>query len=668
MPCSRFDEISNAIKATSRTHLISESEIKAIIDAKLKDNKTPSALQYVNPQGNRWVSTYDFPSYVFENEERDYLVWLLAQPVYQELIVGAPIYRAIDNEHILPLARNIYDQQGRYIGILSADVSLTYFDSFYSRIAKDNDSSVLLLADSGLVIVEFNDVIKSGRRSYVNHPVISELRSKALSEGSLLVANYEEKTTQQILSYRKVQNFPLLVIFSRDQDKVLTSWYERSRNRLIQTSLIVCILVLLSVFLYQHMRGLQRSQDKLKQSELRFAAFFRHSPVPLAIINLQTDCLSDANASFLTQFHYSADQVIGKTPTDLQLWRDPELRPAYLRKLKQVNFVDNFEAVLFDANQQALTCLISSRILSEFSQDSCIFSPINITELRQAENQIRELNNQLESRIDERTQSLQTALDQLTRMQKELIHSEKLAALGLMMAGIAHELNTPIGNCLTSSSTVQDYAKELQRELGNQKPRRSVLTQHATLIQQGSEIICQNLMRSANLIQNFKQITEIEQASQTERFNLYDLITYHHKDLFPVTTQCQVSVINQVAAELSLNSYPLVVLQVLQQLILNALQHGFDGRIAGEIEINAHFIQRDECRIVVKDNGVGIAEEFLGKVFDPFYTTKLGRGNSGLGLNLVHNLVKEVLRGKLDLKSQAGYGTEFGFTVHDFQV
>lgn len=516
--------------------------------------------------------------------------------------------------------------------------------------------------------MEFNDVIKSGRRSYVNHPVISELRSKALSEGSLLVANYEEKTTQQILSYRKVQNFPLLVIFSRDQDKVLTSWYERSRNRLIQTSLIVCILVLLSVFLYQHMRGLQRSQDKLKQSELRFAAFFRHSPVPLAIINLQTDCLSDANASFLTQFHYSADQVIGKTPTDLQLWRDPELRPAYLRKLKQVNFVDNFEAVLFDANQQALTCLISSRILSEFSQDSCIFSPINITELRQAENQIRELNNQLESRIDERTQSLQTALDQLTRMQKELIHSEKLAALGLMMAGIAHELNTPIGNCLTSSSTVQDYAKELQRELGNQKPRRSVLTQHATLIQQGSEIICQNLMRSANLIQNFKQITEIEQASQTERFNLCDLITYHHKDLFPVTTQCQVSVINEVAAELSLNSYPLVVLQVLQQLILNALQHGFDGRIAGEIEINAHFIQRDECRIVVKDNGVGIAEECLGKVFDPFYTTKLGRGNSGLGLNLVHNLVKEVLRGELDLKSQAGYGTEIGFTVHDFQV
>lgn len=153
---SRFDEISNAIKATSRTHLISESEIKTIIDAKLKDNKTPSALQYVNPQGNRWVSTYDFPSYVFENEERDYLVWLLAQPVYQELIVGAPIYRAIDNEHILPLARNIYDQQGRYIGILSADVSLTYFDSFYSRIAKDNDSSVLLLADSGVIPPENN--------------------------------------------------------------------------------------------------------------------------------------------------------------------------------------------------------------------------------------------------------------------------------------------------------------------------------------------------------------------------------------------------------------------------------------------------------------------------------------------------------------------------------
>lgn len=603
---------------------------------------------------------------MFEHEERDYIDWLLAQPVYQELIVGAPIYRAIDNEHILPLARNIYDQKGNYVGILSADVSLAYFDSFYSRIAKDNNSSVLLLADSGLAIVEFNDAARINQRSYINHPVVTEIRSKGVSEGSLLMGGQQDKLMHQMLTFKKFQNFPLIVIYSREQDKILRSWYQRSQSRLVQTSLIMLVLLLLCIWLYWHMLGLQLSQASLAQSELKFAAFFRHSPVPLAIIDLQTDRLSDANTSFLTQFNYSANQVLGKTPADLQLWCNPELRTVYLQKLKEFAYVDNFEAELRDARQQVLSCMISSRILSDFRQDSCIFSPINISDLRHAEHQVRQLNNQLESRIAERTESLQTALDQLTRMQKELIHSEKLAALGMMMAGIAHELNTPIGNCLTAATTVDDFSKNLQSELHTEKPRRSVLQQQAALIQQGSQIIAQNLQRSANLIQNFKQITEIEQASQYETFNLRELLTQHYTELFPATTQCELRVLISLDASMELSSYPLVVLQVIQQLVLNALQHGFEGRETGEIEIQASFLQADVCRIVVKDNGVGIAQELTGKVFDPFYTTKLGRGNSGLGLNLVHNLVNEVLRGKLDLQSQPGQGTEVGFTVHNF--
>lgn len=663
----QLDDISNAVKTTSRERTISETEIKTIIDAKLKDSRTASGLQYINPQGSRWVSTYDFPSYVFDHEERDYINWLLAQPIYPEILVGAPIYRAIDSERILPLARNIYDQRGEFLGILSVDVSLAYFDGFYSRIAKDNNSSVLLLADSGLIIVEYNGLKKQNRRSYINHPAVIDVRSKHIDEGSLTLQEFEGESVAKMLTYRKLRNFPLIIVFNREQDQVLAPWRERSQSRLTQTVLIVFVLLTLCFYLYRQMHRLQSSQISLKRSELKFAEFFRHSPVPLAIINLQTDKLSDANTSFLTQFKYEASQVLGKTPAELQLWFQPNLRSTYLQKLRHFKYVDNFEADLNDAQKKPITCLISSRILAEFDEHSCIFSPIDVSDLRYAETQVRQLNNQLELRIEERTRSLQDALDRLTSMQKELIHSEKLAALGMMMAGIAHELNTPIGNCLTTSSSVQAFSEDLSQELSAERPKRSLLLKHAELIQQGSQIISRNLLRSANLIQNFKQIAEIEHTGHYEKLNLRQLVEQTCVNIFADTGLPEVTFHNDIAAEIELNSYPVVITKVLQQLILNSINHGFESKDNGVIEINANYLGQNEWRICVKDNGCGIASDAINKVFDPFFTTKLGHGNSGLGLNLVYNLVKEILRGKLDLESQAGSGTMVCFTLIDLQ-
>lgn len=287
----------------------------------------------------------------------------------------------------------------------------------------------------------------------------------------------------------------------------------------------------------------------------------------------------------------------------------------------------------------------------------------------QAQAQVLALNAGLEDRIQARTQELATANDSLTqtlsrleRTRSELVRSEKLAALGALVAGISHELNTPLGNSLMAASTMQDHTQALEQVL-ERGIKRSELAHYAAQMQEGNAILMGSLQRAAELVASFKQVAADQTSAQRRYFLLDKTVDEILLTLGPTIRKSGHRVEVDVAAGMGLDGYPGPLGQVLSNLINNALLHAFGGMAQGLIQVLSGPATAGHAVLLVRDNGCGIPAQHLGRIFDPFFTTKLGQGGSGLGLNIVYNLVTEVLGGDIQVHSVEGEGSTFTLTL-----
>ncbi|TCT23151.1 transporter substrate-binding domain-containing protein [Thiobaca trueperi] len=279
-------------------------------------------------------------------------------------------------------------------------------------------------------------------------------------------------------------------------------------------------------------------------------------------------------------------------------------------------------------------------------------------ELGQARAHIAEQNTGLEQRVAERTRDLRETLAQLERAQAELVQSEKLAALGDLVAGIAHELNTPIGNAVMLASTLADQERSFSAQM-TAGLTRSALQRFVDTVRENTNIMQRSLERAAELIGSFKQVA-VDQASYQRRTFALDEVTREIAlALQPRLRRSPATLEVSVAPDLRLDSFPGPLGQILMNLIQNALIHAFEGRTEGRIRIEAHSVVPGHVRIRVSDDGSGIDPANLGRIFDPFFTTRLGQGGSGLGLHIVYNLVTGLLGGMIEVRSVPGQGTAF---------
>ncbi|MCV2369250.1 PAS domain S-box protein [Roseateles oligotrophus] len=284
----------------------------------------------------------------------------------------------------------------------------------------------------------------------------------------------------------------------------------------------------------------------------------------------------------------------------------------------------------------------------------------DIAERKRAERQVLQLNASLETRVEQRTQELARALDSLQQAQQELVRSEKLASLGSMVAGVAHELNTPIGNALMMASTLHERQIEFDTAMSNGL-RRSTLDEFVSDSKQAADMLLRSLRRAAELVNNFKQVAVDQSSYQRRPFDLRELVDEIAMTLQPTLRKAQVALSNEVSSGIEMHSYPGPLGQVLMNLVNNAVLHGFENN--GEryadacIHIGAALLDLTHMRLTVEDKGRGIAPEHLSKVFDPFFTTKLGQGGSGLGMHIVYSLVNGLLGGQVSVNSQLGRGT-----------
>ncbi|MYM96776.1 ATP-binding protein [Duganella vulcania] len=286
----------------------------------------------------------------------------------------------------------------------------------------------------------------------------------------------------------------------------------------------------------------------------------------------------------------------------------------------------------------------------------------NEVELIQYRDKLEELVQLRTAQMVDANKDLAESLETLRHAQDELVRSEKLAALGSLVAGVAHELNTPIGNSLLAVSTLIDQTRAFTR-LTAEGMKRSTLQAFVNDVASGGEIVLRNLHRAVDLVSSFKQVAVDRTTSQCREFQLCDLADEILLLLLPTFKKSGITVRHEIPPTIQMKSYPGPFGQVLINLINNGLTHAFEGRSEGEILVTARMIDAERVQVVISDNGSGIAPENMGRIYDPFFTTKLGKGGSGLGLNIVYNIVYGVLRGKIDVESELGAGTRFVLTL-----
>lgn len=286
-----------------------------------------------------------------------------------------------------------------------------------------------------------------------------------------------------------------------------------------------------------------------------------------------------------------------------------------------------------------------------------------LQKLRVAKQELHEAKHTLEDKVAERTSSLleanralQQTLAELRAAQSQLIQSEKMASLGQLVAGVAHELNTPIGNALITASILEASAKELQESVLRGELRKSTLLYYVQSNIPMVELISRSCERAADLIASFKQVA-VDQTSEKRRvFDLRQLVDDNVAAVRPSFRRMPWVIEVDIAPDIICDSHPGPLGQVIANLVQNAVLHGFEGRDSGTLTISASS-SGDSVELVFADNGHGVSADVLKRMFEPFYTTRLGQGGSGLGLSIVLNIVTGMLGGTLQASSEAGRGT-----------
>lgn len=393
------------------------------------------------------------------------------------------------------------------------------------------------------------------------------------------------------------------------------------------------------------------SRDELWDLDLRSGRMQRENQLP--ILGAQPSVQFESREAFLRQVH----------PDD-----QPTVLAALNRHIQgQSEFYENtYRMRALDGRW----CWVLSRGFAVERSDEgralrMVGTSRDVSASAEAADALRRLNDELEHRVEERTRALrlsnrelQFTLEELKMMQKQLVESEKMAALGGLVAGIAHEINTPLGIGVTAASHLEDETRRLMQLYGEGKVTRLIMESYQADALQSSQLILSNLRRAGQLIKSFKQVAVDQSSEQAREVHLKTYLEEILVSLGPALKKTRHEVSIKCPEDLRLYTYPGAISQIVVNLVMNSLIHAFEGIEEGHIQIQCEGYD-EEWLLLYRDDGVGMSDEIRQRVFDPFFTTKRGQGGSGLGLHVVYNLVTQLLRGSLDCVSAPGQGVEF---------
>ena len=404
--------------------------------------------------------------------------------------------------------------------------------------------------------------------------------------------------------------------------------------------------------------------EATQQRERELQAIFDASPAGMIVADMFGDGrFTRANDAILEILGYPGEELLTYTGKTLMVWKTPENRKHFIAQL-QASSRAHMEAWMRRKDGTEFLANVSARLVEMGGQWRVIWVVENITEYRRIEQEVRELNAQLEARVQLRTgqlsaanAELSTTIEHLKIAQGELVRSEKLASLGSLVAGVAHELNTPIGNGVMAVSTMRGSLRRFREESANGL-KRSVLDGFVEAVDTGSAIAERNLERAAELISSFKQVAADQTSSQRRSFKLDEVVREIALTLGPTLRHSVAKLSVDIPPDIEMDSYPGPLGQIITNLITNATLHAFGDRTQGSIAVRAALDEKG-LLIHISDDGVGIPPGLLPRIFDPFVTTRMGSGGTGLGLHIAHNIAAQVLGGTISVTSTVNSGTCF---------
>jgi len=260
--------------------------------------------------------------------------------------------------------------------------------------------------------------------------------------------------------------------------------------------------------------------------------------------------------------------------------------------------------------------------------------------------------------IYEKNQALQHSISELKEAKNKLLEQERWAAIGAFVAGIAHDINTPLGSSITINSHLIKLLEDSRLEFDNGTLKRSQLVELYNEASESTRMLDAHLTQAAELIQNFKAVS-VRQINEVEES--YDLGDFINKIAVGLKYECKIKGVNikvKCPEKITLKGTPGHVSQVFTNLISNSLKHGYDGKSGGTINIGLTN-GKEQIHIRYQDDGIGMTEDVLSEVFKPFYTTKKDQGGSGLGMHIVQTIISENLQGSIEMSSKYGEGVQF---------
>ena len=427
----------------------------------------------------------------------------------------------------------------------------------------------------------------------------------------------------------------------------------------------------------------RRIANLLTESERRYKQLFEHIINGFALHEIILDGdgkpvdyrFLDVNPAYARMTSLSHDLAVGKRVRELL----PDIEPYWIEtfgrvamtgeSIRYTNYsVDldrHYEVTAFCPQKGQFAVLVAD-VTEQVAQKVALKKAV--ADLEEVNADLEELNATLEDMVRERTADLETAntklterMEELERAQDELIRSEKLASIGELVAGIAHEINTPLGVGVTAASFLQSSLEESLRANAALKEDPVFLRLSAKWMDT-SRIILANLERAARLVKSFKQVSVDRTTDPLRRIRFQEFLEEVLVSLNPMIRRSGSVAVSEVPSGLELVTYPGALSQILINLITNALQHGFPGDRTGTMTILAE-VRQKQLVLCFRDDGVGIPEEVRQKIFMPFFTTRKESGGSGLGLFIVQNLVSNRLKGTIECRPAAGGGTEFVITM-----
>jgi PAS domain S-box-containing protein len=407
----------------------------------------------------------------------------------------------------------------------------------------------------------------------------------------------------------------------------------------------------------------RQTEIALRETEDRFSKSFENSPLPLSLTSIPDGRYLDVNREYLRHTEYSREELLGQKPEQFNFWVNPKDEFRFFRLMKQQGRVNGFETRLRTKTGRICEVVLFLEVLYLSGAPYALITAQDIT-LRLTD----------ERKLVARTQELSQALQTLQETQDQLIRSAKMAALGNMVAGVAHEINTPVGTAITTASTLENATSAIRTDIAAGDLKKSSFENYLEIAAECSQLILSNLQRAGELVQSFKQVAVDQSSLQARTLILKPYLQEVITNLTPTIRKTPHHITLMGSDDIMLHSYPGAIAQIITNLIINSLNHAYPaGRSSGcsggrseeqpgNLRIALHQ-QPDEVIIQYSDDGCGISPEHQLQIFEPFFTTARELGGSGLGLHLVYNIVTQNLKGTINFVSVPGSGTTFTITL-----